>query len=488
MYAFAGIPMPRMRPRVVPDPPPLSLSLDGCLSGSMQAWKAKFRIGPTRPSSPGRRSQYNAQETRRGYAGLQVRYTLSMRRFRLFVGLLMAIIALAGWALAQTPTDSPAKFPTDSMYGWLGGYAGRRARDVAQDPLFSPMLQLSVPNYQGVVMGRDSTLTSILETQMFNSTRRVEMRDRRYLDFRGYRADGGVSQSFFWVDLAQDQALGALYVCLGPVGGCDQQLWIFAQRTSPVANLAQLPPDFVSALAAWQAKARSGPPDCRIHDCRMPGVFTQYFIGARGRHLLLHAVGLCAAAGGNLARCRSVERDASELDLKAAWQRASGTRGIMDPIAAEQAQGAWLAQRNQQCGAPDAVPDCYSQRNEQRAAALLRQSPAFASPGAGSRPVLIGGPNMPRSPACRQRIPIYEPDPAYTYAARQARFQGSVQARITISADGHVGSVVITNPIGYGLDEVAEKTLDAWRFRPLPAACAQVDTTAEITLSFHLGP
>ncbi|MGH9474880.1 MAG: energy transducer TonB [Terriglobales bacterium] len=392
---------------------------------------------------------------------------------------LLLVVALAGMAVAQVPTSS--------LYGWLRSYAGRRARDAAQDPLFSRMLQLSVPNW-GLAMGRDRTLAASVQTQMRNSSRRVVVRDNRYLDLAGYRRDGGVSQSFFWVDLAQDQAIGAVYVCLGPAGGCDQQLLIFSRQIDPVASVAQLPPDFVSALAAWQVQARSGPPGCRMPNCQIPAVLTQYFIAGRRRHLLLHVAGRCAGPNtGPWVRCRSAEREASELDLAAAWREVSSVRAGAPLLAAEQDEGAWLAQRDQECRASGASPVCYSRNNERRAAALLVQLPEAASPPAAPRPSFAPQFSA-RAPACRNRAPIYKPNPKYSDAARQEHFQGSVLARLSIAPDGHVASVVIPNPIGYGLDATAEQALAQWQFQPLPAACPQVDTPAVVTLRFRLGP
>ncbi|MGH9416581.1 MAG: energy transducer TonB [Terriglobales bacterium] len=395
-----------------------------------------------------------------------------MRWFRLLL-----VATLAVMAAAQTQDHS--------MFAWLQTYAGRRARDVANDPLFRPMLQLSVPNW-GMFMGLDRTLAAVVDMQMHNSTRRVELRDNRYLDFAGYRRDGGVSQTFFWVDLAQAQAIGAIYVCLGPAGGCNQQLLVFSQQINPVTSVSQLPPSFVSALADWQNQARSGPPGCRLPNCQIPAALTQYFIGGGRRNLLLHEAGGCAASATEaLVRCRSAERVASELDLAAALQQTSGTRAGEPYLAAEQEEGTWLAQRGQECGASGASPDCFSLANERRAAALLAMSPPPAAVPA-PRPALAP-PILTRSPACMNRVPVYEPDPEYPDAARRAHIQGSVLARLSITPDGHVASVVIPNPIGHGLDEKAEQALDQWRFRPLPAACAQVDTSAIVTLNFRLG-
>ncbi|MGH9480064.1 MAG: hypothetical protein ACRD1A_12595, partial [Terriglobales bacterium] len=64
-----------------------------------------------------------------------------MRWFRLLL-----VATLAVMAAAQTQDHS--------IFAWLQTYAGRRARDVANDPLFRPMLQLSVPNW-GMFMGLD---------------------------------------------------------------------------------------------------------------------------------------------------------------------------------------------------------------------------------------------------------------------------------------------------------------------------------------------
>lgn len=382
-----------------------------------------------------------------------------MRRLSISLALLMVAMA-------------SAQAPAGSVYGWLRAYARHHARDVAQDPLFSAMVQLTVPR-MGLYMGRSRTLAADFTMEMHNSSHRVELRQDRYLEFSGYRNDGGVSQSFFWADLQQDQAFGAIYVCLGPSGSCNQQLWVFSNRQpTPIRNMSQLPAAFNSSLANWQAKRR------------LPGVMLQYFIGPSGRNLLLHEPANCAVVDAKDAeRCHSANRTASELDLHAAWNITSAHASLDHQLLqAEREEGAWFSRRNTTCAAsPD--PDCYSRVNERRAAALL----AAVQP----RPPFSAAQRMPAGPAlapqsrCLRRTPIYEPEPVYTDAARQAHVSERLQATLQITPAGRATDIVVEDPAGVGLGTAAAAALERWRWAPLPRRCPQQNTKASVMFTFR---
>ena len=428
-----------------------------------------------------------------------------------------------------------AQAPTDQVFGWLRGYANQPVRKLASDPMFAALVQLSVPDV-GVRMGRDANLAEAFTTQIRNSKRRVLLRDGRYLSFSGSRADGGVSQSFFWVDLQQDRALGAIYMQLAHDGG-RPRLLVFSRREAGAGATAQLPADFVAALAAWQRAAR------------LPAVMAQYFAGARGQRLLLHSGEDCQAAfGGNapkLARCDSVNRDAAEIDMAEAI-RLLNRRAPGGAAALAEEQAAWRSKRNADCAAPSASSDCLTRKTRQRAEELVQRMPtmvgagpcAAARPGcssagpaaprvplvsrpavtarggmltpawgpcgpkpalrfAGAAPILpagkaarpprnaadVGGRGAPLVPP----VPIVAPDPRYTAEARQARVEGRIYLDIVIGANGRVsGPVRVENHLGYGLDEAAVAAVQQWRWRPGTRHGVPVDVPARIEMTFHL--
>jgi len=374
-------------------------------------------------------------------------------------GAMGLVLLAAGAARVQAPTDR--------VFGWARAYANQPARKLAADPLFATLVQFAVPDV-GLRMGRDVGLAAAFTTQIENSNRRVRLRDGRYLSFAGYRNDGEVSQSFFWVDLQQDRALGAIYFQLGG----RPRLLVFSRREAAVGETAQLPAEFVAELTAWQRAAR------------LPRVMPQYFAGARGQRLLLHASEDCAAESRGrapaMARCESVNRDAAEIDMGEALalldRRAPGGAAA---LAAEQA--AWTAKRSADCAGPSEGTDCLTGETQQRAEELLRRMPGAGLGEAGGGAAGAAGAFVPPTA-------IFAPDPAYTDAALRTRVQGRVYLDVVIGADGRVtGAVRVENHLGYGLDKAAVATVRRWRWRPATRGGVPVEAPARIAMSFRLG-
>lgn len=261
---------------------------------------------------------------------------------------------------------------------------------------------------------------------------------------------------------------------------------IFAHPSGSVESMSQLPAAFDTALAEWQAEARKGPPGCRIPNCEVPSALTLFYVTANASHLLLHATGRCSASEGSkeLERCRAGEREASELDMAAALRMAEQSPHGADPVREEQEQGAWLAEREKSCSAAGSGLDCVSQHNEARAAALLAGVPPRNFEPPASTTIEEAGST---GAECVRRVPVYDPDPHYSDAARRARIEGTMNAQVTIAPDGHVVGAVIQKALGYGLDEEAVQALLDWRFQPLPASCRKVNTVAVVSLNFRLG-
>lgn len=265
-----------------------------------------------------------------------------------------ACVTLLGFAVllaAAAPAQAPAP-PQDQLFGWLTKYDHASAREVSRDPLFTSLIELVVPNL-GITMGRDRSLPADLITQFHNSSHKVHVRDGRFVDFSGYRADGGVSQSFLWVDTQQDRALGVVYVqYLGLPNA--QRLILFSQREPEHIEIGELPAEFRAALAQW------------IEAARLPAVLPLFFArSVQQPRPLLHTPGACPA-GTAQARCLSMDRSGAELDLESVLQY---TRGGGYDAAAEQQQLAAAC-----TAAPANDPDCRTRALHARAATLLAET------------------------------------------------------------------------------------------------------------------
>jgi TonB family protein len=83
-------------------------------------------------------------------------------------------------------------------------------------------------------------------------------------------------------------------------------------------------------------------------------------------------------------------------------------------------------------------------------------------------------------------VPIYDPDPQYSDAARQAKFQGTVVVAVIIGADGRVYDPKVVQGVGLGLDEKAIEAVRLWRFEPAKKNGKPVRVAANIEVNFRL--
>lgn len=63
-------------------------------------------------------------------------------------------------------------------------------------------------------------------------------------------------------------------------------------------------------------------------------------------------------------------------------------------------------------------------------------------------------------------VPIYQPDPEFSEEARRVKQQGMVGACMWVNSNGTTSHIQIVQPLGFGLDEEAKKSLATWRFKP----------------------
>lgn len=81
---------------------------------------------------------------------------------------------------------------------------------------------------------------------------------------------------------------------------------------------------------------------------------------------------------------------------------------------------------------------------------------------------------------------IYAPDPDYSEAARQSRFQGTVAFNVIIGPDGRVSNAFIRRGLGMGLDEKAVQKLLAWKFKPAIKDGEAVAVEVVVEVQFNL--
>lgn len=82
--------------------------------------------------------------------------------------------------------------------------------------------------------------------------------------------------------------------------------------------------------------------------------------------------------------------------------------------------------------------------------------------------------------------PKYTPEPAFSEIARYEEFQGVVLVNVIVGTDGKVHRVRLVRPLGMGLDEAAQSTLQTWRFQPATRNGQPVAVEMNIEVAFDL--
>ena len=77
-------------------------------------------------------------------------------------------------------------------------------------------------------------------------------------------------------------------------------------------------------------------------------------------------------------------------------------------------------------------------------------------------------------------------DPEYSEQARKANLEGTILLSFIVDIDGHPKNIVVTRPLGAGLEQQAITAVRQWRFQPATkdGQPVPVEITAEV--SFHL--
>lgn len=98
----------------------------------------------------------------------------------------------------------------------------------------------------------------------------------------------------------------------------------------------------------------------------------------------------------------------------------------------------------------------------------------------------IGGGSYSEGAGITDPIAIYSPDPQFSNAAREAKYQGTVVLWVTIGVDGRAHKITVAKRLGLGLDQKAILAVKKWLFKPAMENGRPKAVRAQISISFHL--
>jgi TonB family protein len=82
--------------------------------------------------------------------------------------------------------------------------------------------------------------------------------------------------------------------------------------------------------------------------------------------------------------------------------------------------------------------------------------------------------------------PEYTPGPALSEIAKYEDYTGTVMLNVIVGADGKLHQVRLLRPLGMGLDEITQSTLQSWRFQPATHNGKAVAVEMNIEMAFDL--
>lgn len=127
----------------------------------------------------------------------------------------------------------------------------------------------------------------------------------------------------------------------------------------------------------------------------------------------------------------------------------------------------------------DLAPDYWKFYLQSRKASKTAEETRKAEQPAVAKPESPAGNKMPH--------PRHTPDPQFSEEAREYQFQGTVQIRITVDANGHPNDLRIVRPAGLGLDERAAEAVKTWSFDPAKGKDGNpIAVFATVEVSFRL--
>jgi len=78
------------------------------------------------------------------------------------------------------------------------------------------------------------------------------------------------------------------------------------------------------------------------------------------------------------------------------------------------------------------------------------------------------------------------PDAEFSESARQDKYQGEAELRLTVAEDGRVRDVCVSQSVGEGLDEKSVAAIRNWKFEPGTKQGKPVPVRIAVTINFHL--
>jgi TonB family protein len=81
---------------------------------------------------------------------------------------------------------------------------------------------------------------------------------------------------------------------------------------------------------------------------------------------------------------------------------------------------------------------------------------------------------------------VYGPDPAYSEAARAAKYQGTLLLGVIVGSNGSPQDVWVARKLGLGLDQKAIETVRQWKFEPATRDGKPVAVILNVEVAFHL--
>jgi protein TonB len=106
--------------------------------------------------------------------------------------------------------------------------------------------------------------------------------------------------------------------------------------------------------------------------------------------------------------------------------------------------------------------------------------------GPGFGPYDQGNVFMPGKGGVTAPVPIYDPDPDYSDAARRAKYQGSVILWLVVGPDGRPRDLRVQRSLGMGLDEKALAAVSQWKFQPATLNGQPVAVQINVEVNFRL--
>jgi TonB family protein len=111
-------------------------------------------------------------------------------------------------------------------------------------------------------------------------------------------------------------------------------------------------------------------------------------------------------------------------------------------------------------------------------AQTLSEATTLCFPG-GERAYRVGrGVKAPKA--------IHAPDPEYSDTARRQEYQGTAVLALIVDTSGRPSTIVVTRPLGYGLDEHAVAAIKRWTFKPATFHGQPVAVGINVEMNFRL--